>query len=601
MDLPMPAIDLLCDGRDAVVPFVHTNRFEAATVARVASVSEEGIVLDTASMMDVTDMVSEKDKTTPAGVPDFEDEYVKGLYEALFADENHGGYANCVVDGWDKLYEGFWGDRALMQDTQNYYEIDTSALALDGFAASEGEALAEGDWVLFGFYRKGTGETHNKSYDEMSPFGIHVSNTTPNGCVVINEFNKAGTDAITDFWDRNILDEELMELIKANPGDIFEDSLEAVSTTPFWTEEYLDQARDDLGYDVTAYLPLIASRKGSAVLFSDDAGTADALWNDYIDEMGNLYIRDHIQRMQAWASEAIGCGIRIQAYGNESIDSGYAAYVLDVAEGETLGFGRNDGMNKFRQVAAGVRTAGKKLVSDECLAIQLHPYQLSWTDYVAAINYDFSAGVNRIILHGYNFAKEDSAGASNQWPGYSTMGTFFSEPNGPRQAYWEDVATYSGYVARNQAVLQAGAPVTDIAVYESDTFTGESPEIKALLNKGFTYDVFSPDLFVLDDIAADGDEMTAGPVSYKAVVVYDESTIAQATVDRLLALAEAGVPVIFYLQIPAALPVTHISYASITKPQYTSAEKRVPGIMKDSLKDVPQSIMPDDSASLRKG
>ena len=35
----------------------------------------------------------------------------------------------------------------------------------------------------------------------------------------------------------------------------------------------------------------------------------------------------------------------------------------------------------------------------------------------------------------------------------------------------------------NQAVLQAGAPVTDIAVYESDTFTGESPEIKALLNQ----------------------------------------------------------------------------------------------------------------------
>lgn len=538
VDLPMPEIDLIADGATAQIPFIHTNRFEAATVAQVKEIAEDGsVVLDDATMRDVSDLVQQKDETTPAGIPDMRDPEVQALYA-----------------GTENLFEGFFGDRATMQDVQHYYSIDLAALGLADYAASEGEALAPGDYVLFGFYRKGTGETHNKHYDDMAAFGIHVFNSTPDGCVVINEFNKAGADAITGYWEAHVLDDELRALMQARGGDLFEDSLEAVSVYPFWSDEVRADFAAQNGYDITPYLPIVADEKGCELRFSSSEGADGAIWNDYLAVLGESYATDHIQRIADWSKATLNHGFRVQAYGNDAIDSGLLASQLDVAEGETLGFnGFANNLNRFRQLAAGVHFAGKKYVSDESMAQMMQAYQLSWKDYVRYFNEDSAAGANRAILHGYVFYKRDPSGANIQWPGTFTMGTMFSETFGPRQTYWENVQSLSGYMARMQSVLQGGKPAVDLAVYEADTFTGESPEIAALLNEGYSYDILSNGLMCAEALTVTDGRLTAGDVAYDALVVYDVAEMPLAVAEKLEAIAQAGLPVIFYMQTPGTV------------------------------------------------
>ena len=54
----------------------------------------------------------------------------------------------------------------------------------------------------------------------------------------------------------------------------------------------------------------------------------------------------------------------------------------------------------------------------------------------------------------------------NQWPGWHAFNSMFADPWGSRMAYWDRVDTMTGYIARNQAVLQNGTPQMDLLVYD---------------------------------------------------------------------------------------------------------------------------------------
>ena len=143
MELELPPIKLSTESGES---FVFTSTFEAASLAKVRDVNEDGtLVLDYDSMEDVSGRVSETGETTPSGIPDPDNAYCQSLYP----------------DGMDLSQ---WGNLPRLQDSQPYYQADMSGLSsLEGYVPSEGAEIQPGDYVLFSFYRRGTGDTVSPS------------------------------------------------------------------------------------------------------------------------------------------------------------------------------------------------------------------------------------------------------------------------------------------------------------------------------------------------------------------------------------------------------------------------------------------------------
>ena len=62
---------------------------------------------------------------------------------------------------------------------------------------------------------------------------------------------------MTDYWDQMFeRDPELLELMKANPGYIFEDSIKSTSVSSYWSSSFLNDVDD--GYAYKEILPAVA-------------------------------------------------------------------------------------------------------------------------------------------------------------------------------------------------------------------------------------------------------------------------------------------------------------------------------------------------------
>lgn len=561
--LPLPAQKLAVDTGSS---FIFNSRYEAATIARVQSVSEEGVVLDYDSVKDVSAYTSETEKTTPAGIPDEADSSVSALY------------ANAGLS----INTAEWGSRAKLQDVQNYYETDLAQVKELAGYSSEGEELQEGDWVLFGFYRRGTGETLLK-FAKFFP----IAASMPNIAVITDEFSSLASNALTDYWEENILNEQLTSLMQAQGGDFFEDSLENVCSTKFWNQGMLDSVQSCLGYDITPYLPFVMSTAAQGTNFISSEGNQDRFATDVDKTLNELYLGEHVAQLQTWAKDTLNMGYRAQAYSTSGfyLDVGLAAANLDVAEGESLAFGTS--YDHFRAVAGGVHMSGKTYLSDEALADAGKAYALDWTDATRTINNNFAAGVNRLIIHGSPYANTENMGDpmygdKDFWPGWHAF-PLVAGAWGSRQPYWQKVNVLSDYIARSQAVLQNGTAKMDIAIFDTDGYQTQTPDgagqneqdqskYAGLLDNGYSYDFLTPGLLTYESAQVTNKRLNEAGPAYKALVVNNLPAISLESADALLSFAEAGLPIVFCGQVPSAV---FGSDASLTGSGVTGTDEQI--------------------------
>ena len=538
-------------------PFIIKNELVAAVTARVAEVDESGgIILDPATLQEVGTALS--DKTTAAGIPAVDNldenseeyQYVLGLYDGEIPDTSI-YFTDSVGNPTDI--------RTPLDDIQNYWTADLSSLELGDYVPSEGEDIQAGDYVLYGFYQRGTGGT-------LLNMGLHApfEETLPGVAYYTSPLSQASTDEITAFLDKNIFcDDELTALMKEASakvgGAVFEDSLE--NTYPdgiAWNGECAEFFEKEMGYDALKYLPFIT---GSAA--SSDADESK-YQTDYNTTLSRMYQECHIKGVQSYINEKTGFSYRTQAYLTRPefvIDTSAASAQADIAEGESLAFGIN--YDSFRLISSGVHIADKKLVSDEAFALQTGiSYNLKWDMVTKIMNGDFAAGVNRLIFHGAS-ANKSNAGtgdismAANAWPGWSAFAFICTESWGPRMPYWEDIEILSDYIARNQAVLQNGTPKMDLLVYDLDCYDystreleGDNSAFKSLLDAGYSYDCVMDDGLLLENnTVSDGVVCADGP-AYKAVLVNNVTKTSVNVMQKLLEFANEGVPVIFYQSMP---------------------------------------------------
>ncbi|WP_264556877.1 glycosyl hydrolase [Halocatena marina] len=411
----------------------------------------------------------------------------------------------------------------------------------------------DGEWLLIAYWKRGTAQfTHPSLY-------------------VVDHYGKAGTQAIIDYWENNLLTSIVRGLLPEVGGTMFEDSLELDATT-FWTPRLPAEFEDRMGYSLNEYLPLIlkGDETGSAV-YTYGKGIRSQLRNDFEETLGELYLENHVEMLQEWV-HSIGLEFRNQPYSMEMpMPSITTASETDVPEGETLGFRHLD---SYRALAGGRDIAGNQKLSDETggsFPKERYPegweevdevgflgasYRRTWGQVLSTVSEIYTAGVNQSVLHGFSYADAPSA----SWPGWHAFGTV-AMARGPRQPTWKHINTVSGYMGRSQEVLQNATSKADIAIYQQqdDVSTGAFFDDKNLSRAGYTYQFLSPGVLDHPNAIVSNGRLTPEGPAYKAFVIApreidQKNTMPLDVAENILSSAADGLPVVMVGQAPDHVP-----------------------------------------------
>lgn len=393
----------------------------------------------------------------------------------------------------------------------------------------------DGTWVVLGYWERGTGQR-----PEAGP------HTDPPSYVV-DHFGRAGTDAIIDFWESNILTPPIRDLLSEVGGAIFEDSLE-FEAEMIWTPNAPAEFEQRMGYALDRYLPLLVNKDDDPV-FSFGDGSRSDVRRDYWETLTQLFIENHIETLKAWSND-IGMELRAQPYGLRT-DAIAKSAALDIPEGESLGFSNND---DFRCLAGGRDMSESRILSEEAGAFRGGAYNTTWEDILRTLNEHYAAGVNQAVLHGFSYA--DAPGA--QWPGFAAFTPYngwpgYSESWGPRQPTWNHVPDVAGYLARTQYLLQSGTSKVDAAVLRQKGYAGTGFGAPWFtdhgLREGYSYQFLSPPLLARPTATVSDGRLAPDGPGYRVLVVYEddftgENTLTVDTAERILAFAREGLPVV---------------------------------------------------------
>lgn len=406
-------------------------------------------------------------------------------------------------------------------------------------------APAGGTWALIASYSRGTAMIEKQVYYQ----GWYYNFTDPRSFVV-DHFGAAGTQAVIDWWNKDLLTPQMLPLLHEVGGTVFEDSLE-FNTELHWTPKMLAEFKARRGYDLKPYLPLVQG-ESSAVFVLDDASAGTRVRWDYSQTLSDLFMQNHVTMLDEWA-KTLGLRFRNQAYG-APVDSALSAAITGVPEGESLAFGSTP--DSFRVLAAG-RDVGQNgvILSSELGASFDGAYELSIADLVRTANPAYALGVNQVRIHGFPYATSPAG----QWPGFfpwAPIGDInFADAWGPRQPQWQLIGDLSGYMARVHHVLRSGTNRVDLAIYrEMFDETGTQVDGSALDDAGYSYQLLNWGLLSLPGAKVSGGVLAPKVPGYKALIIDNQSSMLLDSALTIVDYARKGLPVVIVGSLPTSTP-----------------------------------------------
>jgi hypothetical protein len=335
------------------------------------------------------------------------------------------------------------------------------------------------------------------------------------------------------------------------PRALYQDSYEYRSS---WAPDLFAQFERRRGYRLQDELP---------ALFGEAANPDRArVKSDYRETLSDMMIEDAMPVWVRWAHDH-GFLIRYQAHGAPG--NWLDLYALaDTPETEMFHLDRDKLVSKFASSAGHV--AGRALVSSETGTWLVEHFTETLADMKFLQDDLFLSGINNIFYHGCCYSPDEAG-----WPGWHFYASF--EMN-PANSIWHDVSALNAYAARCQSILQSGRSDNDILLYwpihdywsqsggmtleltvKGDRWFGSQPvgkTAKWLWNRGYQFDYIS-DRQLSTARAADGLAQVPGG-GYRAIVVPHCELMPVSTLSNLVALAAAGVPVIFDGALPEDVP-----------------------------------------------
>jgi hypothetical protein len=263
-----------------------------------------------------------------------------------------------------------------------------------------------------------------------------------------------------------------------------------------------------------------------------------------------------------------GVGIRLQAHG------GFADYLdayamADVPESEGLFAGGSTDFLKLASSAAHV--AGRRLASSESfITLRFYGHQLEPRELDLLAGRAFSAGINHIVHHGVPYRYQRSDGG--RW--YPFIGGFGRILAGPlpmttwfRGALWDALSDINERLSRLSFTMQQGEHVADLAWLQPegefpdapsfelgrvDPHEGESVGSRALRERGLVYDRVSREQ--LRGARIESGSLRVGAARYRALLLDPMHAAEPELVQRVLAAARAGIPVLAIGALPTRAP-----------------------------------------------
>ena len=434
---------------------------------------------------------------------------------------------------------------------------DAAAAAVENYEAVSG--LLD-EITLMPVYRQGSGQIQSGG-SKIVMYPTYFA---------LDYFNEEGADAIMDYWEEHILnvsDERvaggrtMQELMAENAeitgiSSLFEDSIEASYTTNAFTANFVEEATEYLGYDVSAYIPAMI---GDVIFTSGEDEESEYYFDeDYNLVLGHMYEENHASKLVEWAKETIGYNYRCQAYVLDGLDVVTAGLTIGIPESDNAGSG--DGIKSLSTAVSlkGDLFDGKEILSNESLTFGTNIQSQTVLSYVIArLNSDADDGVTRIVLHGSPI-KRAYDGYASAWPGLDWGFAGY----GQRQTWWDDYSeVFTDYVTNIQSLLQNGDSKNDFAVLidKSQSFSlSKGDTFFRFLNSGYNYDVLTEETIARghyalsqdengDLILVDAEALANGQdqegACYKSLVLNDVTSISLEAVSYIQEWAEAGLPI----------------------------------------------------------
>lgn len=413
----------------------------------------------------------------------------------------------------------------------------TATAAATAAATITWTAPDDGTWVLIAYWQRGSGQTPEA--------GPHTSPTA----YVVDHFSAAGTRAVTDFWEANILTPVVRRLLKASGGALFEDSIELETNGLQWTSRLPEAFARHTGRSLLPLLPAVILSKSNQVFAFEPAVTRQ-IRHDFWETVSGLFNTHHVTGLRDWA-HPLGLLLRSQPYGLQT-DAIASAALLDIPEGESLGF---KNLDDYRCLAGGRDMAGQTVLSCEAGAYAGSAYSTTWQKFLRTMGGAYAAGVNQTVVHGFSYATAPGV----NWPGYAAFTPYkgtvgYGESWGPRHPTWKHVSDISGYLGRVHQVTQAGKARADVAVFRQTGYTatgiGASWFTATGITLGWTHQFISGPLLDLPSATVSGGRLAPDGPAYKALFVEGDFfygstvTLAPADARKLLALTRAGLPIV---------------------------------------------------------
>ncbi len=455
-------------------------------------------------------------------------------------------------------------------DPSSFVELTT--LARGSGPAVISWDVPEGDWILFGFWSRVSGEDTAYATTATLPGPIVLG--TP-----MDYFNPAAARAALGDIDSDQIGSSNFALLPGTNQFYFEDSLENTWIELPWTANMAAEFQQRQGYDLRKWLPL-AFVQGKyhywvppvmpPADFDLPDGGGDRVRHDFDQTVTGMYIDYHILPFQEWA-EGHGGRFRSQVAYGLALDVTRSARAITtaggLAEDETLNAGDDApltikelnwrfAMDHYRSLVSGAHQTGETMVTDELGAVLTADVkQMFLTYYLDLMDKQWSAGITRPIIHGYSYSPPQAP-----WPGRDQwLGIVAESWNFRTFPEWRHIHRLAEYWARGSMVLEQGQPLSDIAIYRDGFVTtqaGPPPgtakpffDGEPLEHAGYRYGYIDP-VGLTDPRAAGRDVLYPRTAAYRALIV-DERALPGAVAEAILAAVRRGLAVVFVSPAPS--------------------------------------------------
>lgn len=378
---------------------------------------------------------------------------------------------------------------------------------------------------------------------------------------VIDHLDRRGIDG---FLERQ-LDAWVGAVADCMPRAVFVDSFELVGELP-WTTSFGEGFESRLGYDVMPFLPFLFREGGESeyvnifgeppARYQGAEGRGARAREDYEWFRGTRFVEEMLDVVAAWVKTR-GIELRLQSHG------GYAdaldAYALsDVPESESLYAGGS--YDFLRLAASAAEVSGKRFASSETL-VTVGARELTLDEVRLLFGRAFSAGINRLMLHGHPYPYLHSDG--ERWfpfhpredSAVTTGPADLSFDLHPEAEIWAELPGLNRMTTRLGYAMSRGSAVTEVAwlypEWKVQNFPNfgvepgrfESDISRTLRGAGFTYTRVSR--AALAGAVAQAGRLTVGEASFGALLVNDLHAIDPVVLTAIQAAADGGVPVIW--------------------------------------------------------